>query len=132
MLTEIHNWTAKTDDLKYFNIPAVQCIIQFFYQKMVKYEFSPINFTTQLLDLFQVLLQIGIMNNLIYRVTEYDCDEDNLAPGETCDWDDGSLHSYSQLVFKSEDWDVLLQIFQLILAFIQFYLIFVRLRNFYW
>lgn len=95
MLTEIHNWTAKTDDLKYFEIPAVQCIIQFFYQKLVKYEFSPINFTTQVLDLVQVLLQIGAMNNLIYRVTEQTCDEDSLAPGETCDWDDGTLHAYT-------------------------------------
>lgn len=42
----------QSHEIKYFEIPAVQALIQFYYQQLVKWQFHPLRFFLLLLDLF--------------------------------------------------------------------------------
>lgn len=58
------------NNLKYYDVPAVQALILFFYRKLVAYEQGFLNTIIQVLDMFQVLIQVIVMNNLITQVTD--------------------------------------------------------------
>jgi hypothetical protein len=51
-------------------VPAVQALITFFYQKLVKSETTNLNVAYRLFDVFQILVQMIVMNNLLYTMTD--------------------------------------------------------------
>lgn len=83
--------------------------------------------------MLQVLIQVVIMNNLIYRVTQgEECTPEDLEAGRSCaDWNDGTLHAQDNLRFKHDPIEYAMQAAQLILAAVQIALISARVKDLY-
>lgn len=66
----LHSIATTKDNDEYFNIPIIQTIIRYFHKKLKKREEAPKRLILNALDLVQILMQVGIMNNVLTEATE--------------------------------------------------------------
>ena len=101
----------------------MQALIQFFHHQLVTHEFHPVTLISTILDLTLIIFNVIIMNTLITGLTRAEEGSDA--------WNDGDLHKQRLLYFGTDTLSQLLINVLSVMAIFQFYLILVRIKDFY-